>query len=293
MASRSILSTSLVALAAALVLAGCSKTADTANSATDANVAAIDNQAAAVPPEDLALPAGDNAIVEDESTAPAIQIAQVPAPAPSAPAAETAPLTDAIAAEQLIDTGTGITRVQQADGWAWMQNGQIIRTASADGHRVSYFRRGMTTPYLVQQDGRSYAYDNGRVAREYDDHGRASAPNAQHQREAQQAADRARQQHDRARQASRTAPHVDRGRDHDGSGSMPDHTPPSSQPSPDHHGGSNGGHGSAGGNDHGRGHAAPQPSPTPSPSPSPHTRPSPDRHGGHSDPRAGDRSNGY
>jgi hypothetical protein len=203
---------SLVAVSAALALAGCgSKTTPAANEAVvDNNIAAVDNSAAALPPDDVPLPAGDNAVAEDESTAPPIQVVTVPTPAPAAPAADTAPLTDAIAAEQVIDAGTGITRVQQADGWAWLQNGEIIRTASADGHRVSYFRRGSTTPYFVQQDGRGYAYDNGRPTHEYDDHGRVTKPDAQRQREARDLADAARRRHDSAQQASRTAPHIDR-----------------------------------------------------------------------------------
>lgn len=212
MTRLSIAGGSLVALSAALALAGCgSKTTPAANeAAVDNNIAAVDNSAAALPPDDVPLPAGDNAVAEDESTAPPIQVVTVPTPAPAAPAADTAPLTDAIAAEQAIDAGTGITRVQQADGWAWLQNGEIIRTASTDGHRVSYFRRGSTTPYFVQQGGRGYAYDNGRPTHEYDDHGRVTKPDAQRQREARDLADAARRRHDSAQQASRTAPHVDR-----------------------------------------------------------------------------------
>jgi len=199
-------------MAGALTLAACGGQSNEATNETAAsNAASIDTGTAAVPPESLALPARDNAVVEAESTAPAIQVAEVPTPAPAAPATDSAPLTEATAAEQLIAAGTGITRVQQADGWAWMQDGQIIRTASADGHRVSYFKRGSTTPYFVQQDDRSYAYDNGRLSHEYDNHGRIQKPDAQHQREAQQFADQARQLHERAQQASKTAPHVERG----------------------------------------------------------------------------------
>lgn len=211
MTRLSIAGGSLITLGAALALAGCgSKTPAANEAAADNNVAAIANGAAALPPEDVPLPAGDNAVAEDESTAPPIQVVTVPTPAPAAPAADTAPLTDAIAAERAIDAGTGITRVQQADGWAWLRNGQIIRTASADGHRVSYFRRGSATPYFVQQDGRGYAYDNGRPTHEYDAHGRIIKPDAQRQREARDLADAARRRHDSAQQASRTAPHVDR-----------------------------------------------------------------------------------
>ena len=203
---------SLVALSAALALTGCgSKTTPAANEAAAGNnIAAVDNGMAALPPEDVPLPAGDNAVAEDESTAPPIQVVSVPTPPPAAPAADVAPLADATAAEQAIATGNGITRVQQADGWAWLQNGEIIRTASADGHRVSYFKRGSTTPYFVQQDGRGYAYQNGRPTHEYDDHGRVTSLDAQQQREARDLADAARRRHDSAQQASRTAPHVDR-----------------------------------------------------------------------------------
>jgi len=296
MTSRS--TVSLTVLAAALALAGCNKTDTGANTLAADNIAAAtdntDNEAAAVPPEDLPLPAGDDAVVEDQSTAPAIQVVTVPTPAPATSAADSAPLSDAIAAEQVIDTGAGITRVQQADGWAWMQDGQIIRTASADGHRVSYFRRGSTTPYLVQRDGRTYAYANGRVSHEYDDHGRPQTPDAQHRREAQNYADQARQQHDRAQQASRTAPHVDRSHDH-GRTSGP--APSRPQPSPTPSRGSND-HDRPDHNAHDRGHASPTPSPTPSPSPSPSThrhdgRQSGDTHGDHRGSRDDRPSNGH
>jgi hypothetical protein len=241
MTRTSIAGGSLVALGAALALAGCgSKTTPAANeAAADNGVAAVDNSTAAVPPEDVPLPAGDNAVAEDESTAPAIQVVTVPTPAPTAPAAETAPLTDAIAAEQAIDAGTGITRVQQADGWAWLQNGEIIRTASADGHRVAYFRRGATTPYFVQQDDRGYAYDNGKPTHQYDGHGRVAAPDAKSQAEARDLADAARRRHDSAQQASRTAPHVDRSHVEPPHGQQPQSPAPTPSPSvghDDHHG---------------------------------------------------------
>ena len=249
MARLSTAACSLLALTGALALAACNSQNNDANQAGAANDAAIANDMiaanaqAAVAPEDLPLPAGDAAVVEDASTAPAIQVVEVPAPAPSLPADEAAPLTDAASTERLIDAGTGITRVQQADGWAWMQGGQIIRTASADGHRVSYFRRGSTTPYFVQQDGRGYGYSNGRISHEYDGRGRPQTPDAQHQREAQQLADQARQQHQRAQQASRTAPHIDRGRnDHQPA----DRNPPRPSPSPSQDHGSGSAHGQPG-----------------------------------------------
>jgi len=209
---------SLIALGAALALAGCGSNGAQNNQAAAANELALDNMAmdngtAAVPAADVPLPAGDNAVVEDASTAPPIQVASVPAPAPTTSAVEAAPLTEATATEQMINAGTGITRVQQPDGWAWLQKGQIIRTASADGRRVAYFHRGDATPYFVQQNGRGYAYSHGQPMHEFDAHGRISTPDAQQQHEARDLADAARRRHDSAQQASRTAPHVDRSHD--------------------------------------------------------------------------------
>lgn len=219
MVSRYVFPTSLLALAAALALTGCNSQTGAVNDQAAANETAITNDAdldngeGAIAPEDLPLPEGDTAVVEDASTAPQIQIVQVPAPAPTITAAEAEPLNDSIATERLIRAGHGITRVQQADGWAWMEDGHIIRTASKDGRRVSYFKQGSTSPYFIQQDGRSYSYSNGRVAHEYDEHGRPKTPNGQHQNDAKKLADDARRQHDRAKQASKTAPKINRSRD--------------------------------------------------------------------------------
>jgi hypothetical protein len=241
---------SLLAVAAILALAGCKAPTGAGNDQAANEVSVANDMGdAALAPDSLPLPAGDSAVVEDGDTAPPIQVASVPAPAPAIAAADAAPLSDAVAAERLIAAGRGIKRVQQADGWAWMQDGQIIRTASADGRRVSYFRHGTTAPYLVQQDGRSYSYANGRLSREYDDHGRPQAPDAQHRNEAQRFADEARRQHDRAQRASQTAKPIDRSHDHgnDGHHGTGRVTP---QPTPTSTPGRDGGH------DH-DGHATP------------------------------------
>jgi hypothetical protein len=242
MASRIPLYPSVLAMSAMLALAGCNSPTGAANDQV-ANEVSVSNDMGdtALAPESLPLPAGDTAVVEDAGTAPAIQVASVPAPPPAIAPADAAPLSDAVAVERLIAAGRGIKRIQQADGWAWMQDGQIIRTASADGHRVSYFRRGTTAPYLVQRDGRSYSYANGRLSREYDDRGRPSAPDAQHRNEAQRFADEARRQHDRAQRASQTAKPIDRSHDHgnDGHHGAGQPTP---QPSPTSTPGRDGGH---------------------------------------------------
>lgn len=266
---------SLVAMAAMLTLGACSSPKSDANQAgADDTTATVTNDA--VPAADLPLPAGENAVAEDESTAPAIEVVQVPTPAPTVSAADAAPLTDALAAEQLIAAGTGITRIQQADGWAWMRDGQIIRTASRDGHRVSYFRPGSTQPYYVQQDQRGYSYDNGRVAHEYDDRGRPQAPTAQHQREAEQVATDATRDHDRAQQVSRTAPHVDRSHDQPARADRPARTADTSAPTAPDHGKTTPDRTDQRGS--GRDRPTPQTRPTPTPSPTP-TRTDPRAHG--------------
>jgi hypothetical protein len=257
---------SFIAMAAMLALGACSSPKNDANqaAANDMTVTAAND---AVPAADLLLPAGETAVAEDESTAPAIEVVQVPTPAPTVSAAEAAPLTEALAAEQLIAAGTGITRIQQADGWAWMRDGQIIRTASADGHRVSYFRPGTTKPYYVQQDQRGYSYDKGRVAHEYDDRGRRQAPTSQHQREAEQVATDATRDHDRAQQVSRTAPHVDRSHDEPVRTDRPTRTSDTSAPTAPDHGQAMPGRGDQRGS--GRDRQTPQSDATPTPSPTP------------------------
>lgn len=266
---RSPTTVSVSALAAALALAGCGTPSTPANNSVDNQTAAgLDNGMAA-----------DNAIdetntiattVEDESAAPPVEVVTVPAPAPTTPATEAAPLGDAAAIEQAITAGTGITRVRQPDGWAWMRDGHIIRTASSDGRRVSYFRNGSDTPYLVQDGDHSYAYSSGRITHEYDSHGHASVPDANHQREAQQLADDARHHHDSADQASRTAPHVDRNGRQTGGQQNNRGTADHQTPSPDD------GH-----------HSRPTPTPTPTPAPTP------SHHDGHNSYPSNGQTNGH
>lgn len=200
MRRRSQTTASLAVLAAALTLAGCNKqptaSDDTATSTANEDASATGNVDTGT--------SDDGAVVAQESAAQPIEVDAVPAPAAAVPTAEAAPLADASSAARAIADSTGITRVQQDGGWAWMQDGYVIRTASSDGHRVSYFHHGDNTPYLVQDNGHTYAYAGGRVTHEYDEHGRVSAPDAAHRGEAQQLSDQAHQQHDRAQQARRS-----------------------------------------------------------------------------------------
>ncbi|MGN6374532.1 MAG: hypothetical protein ACTHMG_03150 [Sphingomonas sp.] len=200
---------SRIALGGALLLAGCGGQSADGNNATQntamANNLAVDNLAGTNGGDSGTALGNGSVVVEDESSAPAVEIVTVPSPAPAASSSVAAPLTAAATAEKEISSGTGITRVRQPDGWAWMRNGRIIRTASTDGHRVAYFHEGAASPYLVQQDGRAYAYSDGKITREYDDRGRASAPTTQHRREAQQLAQDADHHRAAAEQVGRTA----------------------------------------------------------------------------------------
>ena len=203
MRRRSPTTASLAVLAAALMLAGCNKQP----AASDTAATSIANDDASATGNVDTGTSDDGAVDAQESAAQPVQVDAVPAPAAAVPAAAAAPLADASSAAKAIADSTGITRVQQDGGWAWTQDGYVIRTASSDGHRVSYFHHGDKTPYLVQDNGHSYAFESGRVTHEYDGHGRVSAPDAAHRGEAQQLSDQAHQQHDRAQQASRSTSH--------------------------------------------------------------------------------------
>src|SRR5690242_321972 len=126
---------SALALGSALLLAGCN-TPPAGNDAAVQNVAMANDMTADALANANEQPAATTTTVEDEASAPAVEVVDVPTPAPAMPASAAAPLEEAAAIEQAISTGTGITRVRQPDGWAWMRDGHVIRTASGDGHRV-------------------------------------------------------------------------------------------------------------------------------------------------------------
>src|SRR6476469_9934674 len=111
----------------------------------------------------LALANVDEALPESvNQTGEGVDLVTLP-PAPTdVPATEAAPLTQAALLAGEIDTGAGVERVPFEGGWAWRRDGKIIRTASRDGRRVSWFRPGESAPFLVQQGEETFAYAGGR-----------------------------------------------------------------------------------------------------------------------------------
>jgi hypothetical protein len=146
----------------------------------------------------------DEAVPESvNQTGEGVALVSLP-PAPAeAPATETAPLAQAAQIAGEIDSGTGIERVPFEGGWAWRRDGRIIRTASRDGRRVSWFRPGETAPFLVQQGEETFAYAGGRPQRAFDRHGRPAAVPPQRQEEARHLADQSRRDRDQAERAPR------------------------------------------------------------------------------------------
>ena len=146
----------------------------------------------------------DEALPEDnELAANDVDLVSLPPPPAEAPTAETAPLSQAAAITSEIDSGTGVERVPFEGGWAWRRDGRILRTASRDGRRVSYFRPGESTPFLVQQGDETFAYRGGRPQRAFDRRGRPGAITQQRQEEARRLADQSRRDRDQAERAPR------------------------------------------------------------------------------------------
>jgi len=85
---------------------------------------------------------------------------------------EAQPLNDAGEIASEIESNTMIGRVPVEGGLAWLQDGEVVRTASEDGRRVAYFHPGENRPFLVQRGGRAFAYRSGQPQLAYDDGGR-------------------------------------------------------------------------------------------------------------------------
>jgi hypothetical protein len=118
-------------------------------------------------------------VIDEDEAQDGDTVVVVEVPVAAATSTETAPLSDAAAISRLIAAGDGIERVRNGDGWAWRQDGRIIRTASNDGQKVAYFTGGSDTPFLIQQDDRAYAFSNGSVTRRYDRNGKVQTANPQ------------------------------------------------------------------------------------------------------------------
>ena len=125
-----------------------------------------------------------------------------PAPA-DLPATEAAPLAQAARLAAEIDSGAAVERIPFEGGWAWRREGKIIRTASRDGRRVSWFRPGESAPFLVQQGDETFAYAGGRPQRAIDRRGRPAAVPPQRQEEARRLTDQSRRDRDQAERAPR------------------------------------------------------------------------------------------
>lgn len=246
----------LIALAAALALAGCNKALETTDNALVDVGNAIDADDADFEEAPLIENAGD-------AGTEAVTIVAVPKPA--ARTADTAPLFDASEIEDEIRSGQGVQRIRYGQGWAWTRSGKIVRTADRDGGNVAYFRGGEERPFLVQRGGRAYAYQGDRPVREFDPEGRGRAPDADRAREAEQASREARDQRRGAEEA--------RGRARPGGdGRGPDRARPTPTPA-----------------------ATPTPAPSPSPTATPRGRdrdrdgPRGERPRGTPSPQSGDR----
>lgn len=184
------------ALATMLALAACNGTPQTTDNAAvnTADAADLDNFASHEAP-----------VIEDATEAAAVVLPAVPKPAAGASPAEAAPLADATEIEAAIREGRGIQRIRHGEGWAWMHDGKILRTADRDGKNVAYFRGGADKPFFVQRGDRSFAYQGDKPVREFDRDGRARTPDADQTREATEAAREARDQRTRADRARETA----------------------------------------------------------------------------------------
>ncbi|MDQ0251136.1 hypothetical protein J2W22_003200 [Sphingomonas kyeonggiensis] len=213
----------LTALVAALALGACNQAPRT----TDNAVVDVDN---AVAPNDATL--NDVPVVEDSDDATAVTVAAVPKAAAGTSAADAAPLHDAGTIEDEIRAGRNVQRIRYGEGWAWTRGGRIVRTSDRDGKEVAYFRSGESKPFFVQRGERSYAFREGKPVREFDDDGKARAPEANRIREADEAAKAAldrREQAEKARDHARDNPRGDRDR----GDRRPDGSPsPTPSPSP-------------------------------------------------------------
>lgn len=108
-------------------------------------------------------PLADGAARGDSGTELAkAEVPRPPAVSDEANQAEAEPLNDAGEIASEIESNTMIGRVPVDGGLAWLQDGEVVRTASADGGRVAYFHPGEERPFLVQKGELAFAYRNGR-----------------------------------------------------------------------------------------------------------------------------------
>lgn len=100
------------------------------------------------------------------------EVARPPAVAEEATRVQAEPLNDAGEIASEIESNTMIGRVPVEGGLAWLQDGEVVRTASQDGRRIAYFHPGENRPFLVQAGQQAFAYRDGRPQLAYDRDGR-------------------------------------------------------------------------------------------------------------------------
>lgn len=196
----------------AFALLGLAACGQQGNQATGTNAAGLNSDttedtgavgATAVNETTAADPGAESA---NGSTPAPVAVVTPPAPAPDLPPAAAAPLAEAATITQTIVQGSGVERIPYQGGWAWRRDGHIVRIASADGRRVSYFRPGETTPFLVQQDKRAVAFNHGAVERAYTPQGRPEPADSSTRKNGEQLARQAVQDRTRATQVATAQP---------------------------------------------------------------------------------------
>lgn len=235
--------------AVALLLAGCGQ------GASNPAASGTPTAEAATTASDTNEPSGSSYVVDEVAAPAATNVVAVP-PAPKVgDSTAVAPLIDAAAIARSIDDRYGIERVRHGDGWAWVQHGNIIRTASADGKQVAYFRNGSQNPFFIQNGDHAYSYVGDSVAHAYD-RGKPEKVDPNDRAAGDKLAGKARDDRKDAEHVAETH-------------RRPTPTPsPSPTPTPTHgtpdHSSRNDRHGGDASHGHG---ATPSPTPTPAPSP--------------------------
>jgi hypothetical protein len=137
----------------------------------------------------------------EKSTAlAAAEVPRPPAIPDEATDAQAAPLNDAGEIASEISSNTMISQVPVRGGLAWVEDGQVVRTASRDGQRVAYFHPGEDEPFLVQRAGLAFAVRDGEAQIVYDSEGRPLPVSNAARAEAARLADQSRREQQVAEQ---------------------------------------------------------------------------------------------
>ncbi|MBT2246956.1 hypothetical protein JQK15_26025 [Sphingobium sp. BHU LFT2] len=182
----------MASVAIALALSGCDKSQQPGENPTNASEATTN----------AATDEATDATAEDSDEA--VTVVDVPS-TDSNTGDDAAVLTSAASIAKDIAQSDAVVRVRTDDGWAWKRNGDVIRTASRDGKRVAYYRKGEEKPFFVQEDDRAYAYADGKLTRRFDANGKAAPPSASDTHNAQQLAQTAANDRKVARQAPKSS----------------------------------------------------------------------------------------